>query len=305
MRAAHPGLREGHSSAMPLLSLAHLTVLDAHPLELIDAAVAGGFDAIGLRIVAPMPSDKIVPVIGDEPLVRAIEERLDATGRRVFDIEALWLMPHTHVWALEPALALGRRLGARSLLVVCNDPDPHRTAANFAAICDLAARYELDIVLEPIPYVELGTPAQALALIAQVGKPNAKLLIDVLHFYRSGAETASLTGIDPSLMPYIHLCDAAATAPLASGLRQEGRGGRFYPGEGELPLTDFLHAFAADIPIAVEAPCARYAHLPVVERARICGAATRALLSGVHGTRPGTVLSASWLPRLDGLQLGD
>ena len=34
------------------LSLAHLTVLDADPLQLIDAAVAGGFDAIGLRIVA-------------------------------------------------------------------------------------------------------------------------------------------------------------------------------------------------------------------------------------------------------------
>jgi hypothetical protein len=33
------------------LSLAHMTVLDAHPLELIDAAAAGGFDYIGLRIV--------------------------------------------------------------------------------------------------------------------------------------------------------------------------------------------------------------------------------------------------------------
>jgi hypothetical protein len=33
-----------------LLSLAHLTVLDVGPLALIDAAAAGGFDAIGLRI---------------------------------------------------------------------------------------------------------------------------------------------------------------------------------------------------------------------------------------------------------------
>ena len=36
------------------LSLAHLTVLDAHPLELVDAAVAGHFDAIGLRIDPPV-----------------------------------------------------------------------------------------------------------------------------------------------------------------------------------------------------------------------------------------------------------
>jgi sugar phosphate isomerase/epimerase len=267
-----------------VLSLAHLTVLDAHPLELIDAAVAGGFDAIGLRIVAPMPTDTIVPVIGDEPLIREIEQRLDATGRRIFDIESVWLMPHTDVAALEPALALGSRLGARHLLVVCNDPDPARMETNFAGLCDLAHGYGIGIALEPMSYVEQRTPAQAVALLDRVRKPNAKLLIDALHLYRSGATPADLAGIDPSLFPYIHLCDAPAKAPPPDGLRPEGRGGRFYPGEGELPLAQFLAAFPADISIGVEAPCAQYAHLPVLERARICGAATRALLRGVRAS---------------------
>jgi len=71
------------------LSLAHLTVLDADPLTLIDAAAAGRFDAIGLRIVPPMPTDQIVPVIGNERLIGEIERRLDATGVRVLDIEAV------------------------------------------------------------------------------------------------------------------------------------------------------------------------------------------------------------------------
>jgi hypothetical protein len=66
--------------AHPRLSLAHLTVVDAHPLELIDAAVAGGFDAIGLRIVAPMRTDTIVPVIGDADLIRQIGARLGDMG---------------------------------------------------------------------------------------------------------------------------------------------------------------------------------------------------------------------------------
>ena len=61
-------------------------------------------------------------------------------------------------------------------------------------------------------------------------------------------------------------------------LRVEGRGGRFYPGEGELPRRAFTRALPDAIPVAVEAPCARYTDLPVLERARICGAATRALL---------------------------
>ena len=38
---------------MRKLSLHHLTMLDAHPLQLVDAAHAGGFDYYGLRVVAP------------------------------------------------------------------------------------------------------------------------------------------------------------------------------------------------------------------------------------------------------------
>ena len=269
---------------MPLLSLAHLTVLDAHPLELIDCAAAGGFDAFGLRIVAPLPTDTIVSVVGNEPLIRLIEERIDATGRRIFDIETVWLMPDTNAAALEPALALGSRLGAKHLVMGCNDPDPGRTAANFGAICDLAHGYGIGIALEPIPYTQMATNAQAAALLARVPMPNAKLLIDALHLSRGGGHPSDLAAVDPAQVAYIHLCDATADIPSRDGLRQEGRGGRFYPGEGGLPLGAFLRAFPDDMTIAAEAPCARYAHLPVLERARICGAATRALLRGVRGS---------------------
>ena len=81
----------GHSN-VALLSLAHLTLIDAGPLELIDAAAAGGFDAIRLRIVPPMPIDVIVPVIGDDRMIREIELRLDATGLRIFSQSARALL---------------------------------------------------------------------------------------------------------------------------------------------------------------------------------------------------------------------
>ena len=268
------------------LSLAHLTVLDADPLTLIDAAASGQFDAIGLRIVPPMPTDQIVPVIGDERLIRAIEQRLVSTGVRILDVEAVWLMPHTDVAALKPALELGARLGAQHLLVVGNDSDTARQRDNFATLCDLAHGFGLGIVLELMSYVELRTLAQARALLDEVRRPNAKLLIDALHFFRSGAHASDLAALDPGLFPYIHLCDAYAAAPDAVGLRTEGRGGRFYPGEGELPLGEFLRAFPSGITVAVEAPCAEYSGLSPIERGRICGAATRALLSGVRGPSP-------------------
>jgi sugar phosphate isomerase/epimerase len=265
------------------LSLAHLTVIDADPLQLIDAAQVGGFEGIGLRIVPPLPTDNIVPVVGQKTLIRDIMDRLDATGVRVHDIEAVWLMPHTDVKSLTPALETGVRFGARHVITVGNDPDPTRLTDNFAALCDAADAVGLGAALEPISYVQLKTLRQALDMLNRVRKPNARLLIDALHFFRSGARPGDLAGIDPSLFPYIHLCDATAVAP--EGLKAEARGERFYPGEGELPLADFLRALPAGVPIGVEAPCARYAGLPIPERARICGAATRALLRGVFSSR--------------------
>jgi sugar phosphate isomerase/epimerase len=263
------------------LSMAQLTIAEASPLQLIDAAEAGGFDGICLRLVPPLPTDAIVPVVGQESMIRDIVNRLDATGIRILDMEVVWLMPHTNVSSLKPALELAARLGAQHVLVVGNDPDSGRLTANFAAICDSAQAFGLGVVLEVMSFVELKTLRQALDLLGRVRKPNARLLIDALHFYRSGAHPRDLAAIDPSLFPFMHLCDASAVAPKPDGLKAEARGGRFYPGEGELALGDLLRALPAGIPIEVEAPCAQYAGRPMLERARICGAATRALLRGV------------------------
>ena len=265
------------------LSLSQLTIADAHPLQLIDAASAGGFDAVGLRLVAPMPADTIVPIVGQEALIRDIVTRLDATGIRLFDVDAVWLAPHTNVKSLVPALEVAARLGAQHVLVVGSDPDLRRLTDNFSALCDSAQTLSLGVVLEFLPYSDLKSLRQALDMLDRVKKKNARLLIDALHFYRSGGHPRDLAAIDPSLIPYMHLCDATALAPEPDGLKAEGRTGRLYPGEGGLALGDLLRALPKGIPMGIEAPCALYAGLPILERARICGAATRSLLSGVFG----------------------
>ncbi|MBV9249198.1 MAG: sugar phosphate isomerase/epimerase [Acetobacteraceae bacterium] len=267
------------------ISLAHLTVMDADPIALIDAGAAGGFDAVGLRIVAPMPSDRIVHVINDPPLQRRIRERLDATGLTILDIEAVWLTASTNVEDLVPALEVGARLGAKFLLVVGNDPDSGRTKANFAAICERARAVGLGVVLEPMSYVHLSTIAKATDVLNAVGQPNAKLLIDALHFHRAGGQARDIAQLDPGLLPYMHLCDAPTAKPEPDRLRVEGRSERFYPGQGELPLEDFVQAFPGDTPAAVEAPCAQYATLPVIERGRLCGEATRSFLRALKRGR--------------------
>src|SRR5215510_14459970 len=132
----------------PLISLAHLTVLDADPITLIDSAASAGFDAVGLRIVPPLATDSIFPVIGDLPLQRQIKARMRDTGVGIFDVEAVWLTPHVDVAALLPALDCAAELGARYLLTVGHDPDRSRLRDNFATLCEATQARGLRAMLE-------------------------------------------------------------------------------------------------------------------------------------------------------------
>jgi sugar phosphate isomerase/epimerase len=165
VQAHLPEARSGEPISQRL-SLAHLTVIDAHPLQLIDAAAAGGFDAVGLRIVAPTASDSIVPVVGDDELIRQILRRLDDTGLSILDVEAVWLTPDTSVPNLVPALETAARLGARYVLVVGNDPEPARVTAILARLAEAARPFGIKLMLEFIPYCATSTFQEAQRLIA-------------------------------------------------------------------------------------------------------------------------------------------
>src|SRR4051794_34046852 len=103
------------------LSLDHLTIIDATPLELIEAAAAGGFQKVGLRIVKPLAAAAIVEVVGQPQLQRELKALMAATGVSVGLIESIWLSADATPAALEPALAAGAELGARFVLVGGND----------------------------------------------------------------------------------------------------------------------------------------------------------------------------------------
>lgn len=253
------------------LSLAHLTVIDAGPIQLIDAAVAGGFDSIGLRIVAPTESDVIVPVIGVEPLLRQIENRLADTGITILDVEAIWLSPRTDPGTFAAIAETGARLGAGYVLAIGNDPEPARQRDNFARLAESARAVGLRAMMEFIPYCEVKTLADARALAHATGVPGAGVIVDALHLRRSGGSVADLLGMSADELPYLQLCDA----------RAEARGDRLYPGDGALDLSGLLRTLPGSLPISVEAPCAAYANLPLAERARLCAERTRRVLSQV------------------------
>src|SRR5258705_11524302 len=72
------------------ISLAHLTVLDATPPELVTVAADAGFRSIGIRLTAT-PSVGVPPydALHDGPVFRDTMQRLAGTRRSLLDTQCL------------------------------------------------------------------------------------------------------------------------------------------------------------------------------------------------------------------------
>jgi sugar phosphate isomerase/epimerase len=118
--------------------------------------------------------------------------------------------------------------------------------------------------------------------VARSKRPNASVLVDALHFSRSGGIPAHIGQVDPSLFRYAQICDASADTPGPDdtpSLIREARTGRLLPGEGVLPLAELVAALPDGVPLAIEAPCRATAELPAGGRARRAYRALSTLLA--------------------------
>jgi sugar phosphate isomerase/epimerase len=274
------------------LSLANLSVADAGPLELLDAATAAGFDSVNMWLVPPpamaaftVKCGATAPVVGDARLIREINRRIAATGVGVFETSCGWVSASFDPSATGPVLDTMAQIGTRRLSLVGWDDDRERLVANLAALCADAATYGIAVTLEFMPYSAVRTVADTAAVLAAVGAPNLDVLVDALHLARSGGSPADLRLLDPRQIGVLQLCDAPAIAPPAERLRDESVNHRRYPGEGDLPLDDLLAAVPADIVIEIEIPAAEHAAESIDERARLCALRSRSFLEGYQARR--------------------
>lgn len=265
------------------LSLSALTVLELSPPDMVTCARDAGYSHVSLRLIPATPTEVSWPTIGDTPLVREIVARTRDTGIAVLDVEILRLQPQTEVASFEAVLATAARLGAGNALVADNDPDPSRFIDNFAALCDLAAPFGIAPCLEPMPWTEAKTFHRGVELVRAVGRDNAGVLIDPLHFDRGGGEAAQIREAPPSFLRYIQMCDAPAERPTdVAELLRQARSDRLLPGEGGLDLTGILRNVPPGTPISLEVPQDSIARtVPAVERARRALEATQRLLARV------------------------
>jgi sugar phosphate isomerase/epimerase len=191
--ASHPAPR--------LLSVSHLTVLDAAPPELVSAAAGAGFDAVGIR-VRPAADEPAYPMLGDTPMMRDTLARLADTGTCVLDVEVLRFRPDSRMDDALRILDAGARLQARAVLIICNDPDEDRLVDRFAAVCEAAGERGLRACLEFMIFSSVKTMAEAERVLSRADHPAGAILVDALHLQRSGGTPADVSAVAPQRLPY-------------------------------------------------------------------------------------------------------
>lgn len=262
------------------ISLAALSVIELTPPEMVTAVSLAGYRYISLRLLPVTPHEPRYDILGDTPMRRDLQHRLDDTGIEVLDVEFIRLDADAIVTDFLPLMETAAKLQAKQLLVAGYDSDEGRFVARFSELCDHALEFGLNANLEFYPWADVRTLAQAHRLVAACGRSNVGILIDSLHFDRSRSTLAEVAAVPVQWLRYVQLCDAPAERPTTTdALIHQARAERQFPGEGGLDLMGLLRALPRDIPIGIETPTRALAlNVGPVERARRALEATRTLL---------------------------
>jgi sugar phosphate isomerase/epimerase len=265
------------------LSLAHLTVLSLPPPEMVRVAARTGYRAVGLRLIAVNKESPGYPLMDDAVMMRETRVALADTGLRVSDIELIQIKPETDVAALEPFIAAGAALGARHILTAPYDSDHARLSDRLGAIANLAENYGLSALMEFFPWTTVPDLATVAKIVAAASSPNVGILVDTLHFDRSGSSLDQLKLIPPEWLPMMHLCDAPSEKPTTvEGLLHTARAERLPPGEGGIDIAAILTRMPDHTQITLEVPMQRLTGLEGPEAvARRVHDATLRLLAGM------------------------
>ena len=249
------------------LSLHHLTTLDVDPAEFVSIAAELGCTTVALFTHGDASG---FPMVTDENEAE-VAARLRAAGVAVHTVEYVALGPKVDWASLEAGFARSGRLGAQRMTVHCFDVEEDRALANFARVCALAAAQSMRIGLEWTA-VNPAMPSLAAAslFLDKAGQPNADLAVDLLHLTRGGGSPADLAGLPPGQVGYAQISDGPLLRDLADYAETELLVERAPPGEGELPVAEFIAALPDGIVVDVEAPqtTARLAGASALERAQ-------------------------------------
>ncbi|MBL1112979.1 sugar phosphate isomerase/epimerase [Streptomyces sp. 110] len=199
----------------------------------LDAAQRSGFRAIGISVAQCVAClERGIP---PEAMAEALRER----DLRVAELELIRLGERGmagHLNAL--VLDLIGILRPDRVHVAAFSGTVEEVKREFATLCEQITA--TDVAFEFMPYSIVRDVATAVDLVRTAASPRAKLVLDVVHFFRSGADVAELTPDLLALTAGLQLSDLVPRPGV--DLAYESRHLRTFPGDGVLPLADFLRA---------------------------------------------------------------
>jgi sugar phosphate isomerase/epimerase len=228
------------------ISLASGVLPEFGPVETVRAAMAGGFDGVGLWVE---------PESWTADTTREVKAVLGGSGLSVVDVEVIWIKPDSDLDAFRRTIDIGAELGASNVLCVSSDPDAGATAAALTALCRHAEASGIRVALEFGIFTEVKNLRMAMAILDEVAHPLRAVLIDPIHVDRSGTTVFEIAAVPEDLIPYAQFCDASAIRPDPERMDEvitDAIDLREQCGRGALDLTSLYNVLPADIPLSIE-----------------------------------------------------
>lgn len=246
----------------------------------IAVAVAGGYTGIGLR-----PSHLEKELASGTP-IDAIRGKLAEANLQVVEIGFLanwWEEDTERTRAHEEGLyRLHDAVGGRHVMAISGplDGGVEHVAERFAGLCERAARHELVVALEFLPWTDVDSAKKAWEIIEASGQHNAGVVLDTWHHSRGTGENADLLAIPADRFVAIQISDGSYTR-VGTELEDTFHNRRL-PGDGDFELAELLALVAGhgvSAPVGVEVLSDELRKLDSATVAVRGAEATRAVLS--------------------------
>jgi sugar phosphate isomerase/epimerase len=112
---------------------------------------------------------------------------------------------------------------------------------DFKELCGLAGDFGVRVMFEFTGWAkQFHNVTLAWEIVREADCPNGGMLIDTFHVIKGGSSIEDLRQVSMDKVFLIHVNDVK-TLPL--GIREQSRGFRFFPGEGEAPLKEIMKCF--------------------------------------------------------------
>lgn len=219
----------------------------------------------------------------------AVRQLLDDNGISIVEVEFLddWMETGevrrvSDSWRallLEAANALRARHLKTGGKFHGTDFNAERLAPDFEALARDVADVGALVCVEPAPFREIQTPAQALELVELVDHPATGLILDIWHVERMKVDLTSIAAIPGHRIVSVELDDAAAE--VVGTMLDDTIERRMLPGEGSFDIAGFVAAVKSTGytgPWGVEMISADFRALPVPEATRRAYQATVGVL---------------------------